>query len=100
MRAATTGERGFRSFLVDVVLPTRAAPVRYRYRAKPHHVWIPKDMEDELDKVVEDLDKRFEHWNFRRVDLGANHFKFIYDGLREKTLENVRTISKDSVEVI
>lgn len=41
-------------------------------------------MEDELDKVVEDLDKRFEHWNFRRVDLGANHLKFIYDGLREK----------------
>lgn len=100
MRAATTGERGFRSFLVDVVLPTRAVPIRYRYRAKPHCVWIPADMEIELDKLVDDLDVRFKDWNFRRVDLGANHFKFIYDGLREKTLENVRTISKDSVEVI
>ncbi len=80
------GERGFRRIYVDAVLPEGFAKkdISDKYTAGPGRLFNESDVELAIEKMVEYLDGRFPHWNFRLVRVGRNRLKFIYAGLRAK----------------
>lgn len=78
-------ERGFRHIFVEAILPEGFAKrsIADKYQAWPGCLWTAKDVDTAEEQMTDYLDKRFPHWDFRVVRVGANTLKFFYNGLRK-----------------
>lgn len=86
-----TGEPLCKRLTVRVFLPEGHNEQRQVFKARPGRAYTPANVEEILDKVIDHLDMKFVHWEFRMVKVGPCAYNFMYAGLRAGSLERTST---------
>lgn len=68
-----------------------------RITPKPGHHWNDKGVDEVLDHLAEDLEKRFPAEEFRLVQVGPGAYNFIHAGKRELEPERINFELKGTV---
>lgn len=77
------GELVFKLVIVRVFTPGNKDSFVMRHKARAGHVITQAAVDILLDRVTDQVDKRFPDDEFRFVDLGDAHFNFVWHAKRE-----------------
>ena len=101
MKKTKDGDPLYKRVLFKVIIGKKVFHIRFI--AEPGRFYNSDGVELAIEKVIEDLDKKFPRLEFKQVDILPNQFNFIAIGVRQMPTPPEGTIAfcentKDRVE--
>jgi hypothetical protein len=101
MKKTKDGDPLYKRVLFKVIIGKKVFHIRFI--AEPGRFYNSDGVELAIEKVIEDLDKKFPRLEFKQVDILPNQFNFIAIGVRQMPIPPEGTIAfcentKDGVE--
>ena len=81
MKRDKSGNKLFKRIHVKVIVGEKV--YNHDYRAPAGYFYNHENIEDAREKMVDYIDEKFPHVEFRMVDIGPNAFNFIAGGARK-----------------